>query len=709
MREGWIRARCPGFCPQPLREGRAIEEKSVSKEQVDPNAPSIVNLATQWPETERKNIARAVCQQYRDDKAGRKEWEDKRNRYYKLWLGHREPKTEPWANASNVCLPLLAVACNQFHARSYQAFFAPPLFVKAMPVGMNDITRSKNVESFMNWQILYDMKDYEDETDKLLLNVPISGTNFKKVYYDPENERPVSEYISGVNVVLPYRTKNLDSARRIVHEIYLHYDELMMRNQRPGFYVDFDKVSEHPGSEENKATIEQTKDEIEPQAFDSYARPKLLLEQHGWWKFRDKIQPFIFLVDYDSETLMRATSRIAHGTDKIMNYWTDYHFIPNPEGYYSFGFGHFLETLNEMANTAFNQIFDAGRLTNQPFGFYGRRAGVKKKEIKLRPGHMEEVEDATQVFFPSMQRVDQVLFQALGLIQQYTEQFTSTSDYIMGREAKGVKTPTATGTQSIIEQGLIIFGVMIKRLFRSLKKELGLIYAVDQLYLPETKQYRVMEAEDKIAFPTIRRADFDGHMDVIPVGDPTYASRLTRRQEAMELYQMILANPLLGAVDPRLQVKEPKAILAATREVLETYDRKTLFNIIPELPPAPMAPTAENALFMQGDRHDPLPGEDHLAHLEAHLQFKQTPFFAAMRPEYQALVAEHIDKTRAMLYEESAMRQAFGGQGNIAPVGPAAGPGPGMAPVPPDDGGQGGFVPPPAVQMPAAAGGMNGA
>lgn len=661
------------------------EQTEVTDEQVKPEDPKNPNIASKLKKEERERIAREVCEDYRTDKDGRKDWEDRRNRWYKLWLGQKDKKTDPWPDASNVCLPLLAVACNQFHARSYQAFFSPPEFVQCLPVVGNDVKRAKDVEAFMNWQVMFDMPEYEDETDKLLLNVPISGTNFKKVYYDREHERPCSDYVSGVNVVLPYRTTSLASARRLVHEIWMHYDEMALKNTlRDGYFIDFDKVTETAGADEHRQPIEETKDKAETDEAYTTEKPKLFLEAHRWVKFpgKDKPEPVVVTVDYDSETMVRMTSRIAYGTEKVMSYFVDYHFIPNPEGYYSFGFGHFLETLNEMANTAFNQIFDAGRISNQPFGFYGRRAGIKKKELKLWPGRMEEVEDASQVYFPNMQRVDQVLFQVLGLIQQYTESFTSTSDYLMGREAKGVKTPTKGGTEAIIEQGLIIFGVMTKRLFRSLKKELGLIYAMNSLYLPTEKQYRVMGSEDKIAFPTIKRSDFDGRMDVIPLGDPTYASRITRRQEAMELYQLFLGNPLTGVADPRVQVQNPKALLAVMKEVVDTYDRPNLAAALPELPPMPLSPLTENAMFMQGDSHDPMPGEDHMMHLQAHTNFARTPAFANMPPEYKKLLEDHVRKTQAILYTEEQARAALGamppGMGQMPmgqpPMGPPQGP-----------------------------------
>ena len=353
----------------------------------NPNSPRNQNLAGSFSAEERKKIAVEVIRWWRTDKDGRHDWEKRRDEWYKLWLMHREPKTEPWPNASNVCLPLIAIACNQFHARSYSAMFSAPGVVKCLPVMANDVARAKKCEQFMDWQVQNDIPDYEDDKDKMLLSVPINGTALTKGRWDGKGERPVFEYASAMNVLLPYRTKNLETARRITHELWLHYDELGARNrQREGFYIDFDKVSATAGDEPEEE-MDATKDKVETEADSTEERPKRVLETSGWWATgTGDPKPYIFTVDFDSETLLRMTSRQVQ--DQVLNQWTDYHFLPNPEGYYSFGFGHFLKNLNEMANTAFNQIFDAGRVSNQPFGFYGRRAGLKRKEIKLWPGKM---------------------------------------------------------------------------------------------------------------------------------------------------------------------------------------------------------------------------------------------------------------------------------------------------------------------------------
>jgi hypothetical protein len=674
------------------------QNMSQRKSGPSPNEPTLVNLASKLTYEQQKNIAREIILHYDQDVRSRIDWQDKRDRWYKLWTCHRDPKTSPWAGCSNVCVPFLLTASNQFHGRAYQSIFAPPGMVKAIPVTGNDVGRAKPVEDYLNWQTLYEMSEYEEEFDKLLINLPVNGTAFKKVYYDKHLNRNVSEYASAMNVVLPYRTKNLETARRISHELWLHYDEMQDRDHQK-LYVNFDKVQQTAGKRDETMLSETRKIVTGESDHHSEDNPKLMLEVHCNYEFPwdDYRQPYIITVDYDSGTILRVTSRKIKmdGRDHTLNYFTDYHFFPNPEGFYSFGFGHFLENLNEMANTAFNQIFDAGSLSNMPFGFYGRRAGFKRREIKLEIGKMIEVEDASQVFFPTLQHVDQTLFMILGLIQQYSEQVSSNSDYLMGREAKGTKTPTAHGTLAIIEQGLVTFGVLTKRIFRQLRKELRLIFALNSLYLPESKQFRVLGSSNNLPFPEIKRTDFQGQYDVIPIGDPSFASRSTRKQEAMEFYQIYISNPLVGINPQTGQMGHPQGIWEVTSDLIDAFDKKNKAALLPEAPPVPMSPDAENALFMQGDYREPQVGENHSMHLESHIVFTSSPFYASMPDDYKRLHARHIEQTKALMFMEAQAKAAMGGNAPGQQAGPGEqsgqgpnGPGPQSEPEPQIAGGQ---------------------
>jgi hypothetical protein len=283
---------------------------------------------------------------------------------------------------------------------------------------------------------------------------------------------------------------------------------------------------------------------------------------------------------------------------------------------------------------------------------------------------MTEVEDAKQIFFPNMQRVDAVLFQILSLIQQYTEQFTSTSEYLTGRESKGTKTPTASGTLAIIEQGLVTFAVMTKRIFRSLKGELRSLMILNQIYTLDSKEYRVLGGKNRVAFADIKVEDFAGVNDIIPTGDPSYASRSSRRSEAMELFQIGMSSPLIAGTPPDSEgntAMEPNiaAMHALFSEVLDTYDSKNKDQILPDLPEQPMTPERENSMFMQGDYKSPVSGEDHDAHAKAHLLFAQGPYFKDMPNEYKALVDQHLQETNQVAYSDSQQQAALGGGENV--------------------------------------------
>jgi len=618
-----------------------------------------VNIAGNFSEEEQKLIAQTVIEDYDADIRSRSEWEEKRNRYYKLWTCYREPKTDPWPGASNVCIPMLAGASNQMHARSYQSIFAAPGVVKTIPVGENDIKRSKNVEAFLNWQLLFDMEEYEDTFDRTLQLLPINGIAVRKLTWDKDNDRPESHFISALDFVVPYKTKSLKTARRMTHRLWFHPDEVEDRIDSE-FYRDFPLKEDPPDtpskSDTDDPALKQTADIVAGESPErSTDEPGLVLEQHRVWKVDGVKKPVIFWVHKDTGYLLRAVVREYEvGNKKVtLNYFIDYHFIPNPEGWYSFGFGHFLEPLNEMANTAFNQIFDSGRLSNQPFGFYSRRAGFKSRKIKIKPGGMYEVEDASAINFPNVQRVDQILFMALGLIQQYSEQFTSATELLSGRQQKGVKTPTASGTMAVIEQGLITFAVLTKRILRSVRKELRLIMTLNQLYLTDAKQYRVMESPDKIAFKETKKEDFSGVHDVIPQGDPTFASRHMQRQEAMELYQVLITNPLVG--------QNPVALHALTSDLLDTYEKRNRSLILPDMPEMPTSPMVENAKVAQGDLDiKPKPGENHKDHMLVHLNFSQTDLYKGLPKEYKLAFTKHIQETQMMAAVEAEQAQLMG-------------------------------------------------
>lgn len=619
-----------------------------------------VNLVSNIPEDKQKEIVGDIIGDYQIDLDSRTDWAEKRDCWYKMWALWRKEKTDPWPGCSNICIPLLATAVNQFHGRSYQSIFAAPGLVKALPIAKNDIRRAKNVEAYMNWQLLYDMEEYEEVFDHTLLNLPINGIAFKKFVYSTPLSRPTADYIGAIDLILPFRTKSLETARRLTHRLYLHWDELLDRDEQ-GLYENFDQLSETPSfgnkREDLKETAERIAGETPPRQTEE---PRVILESHRKWNLGDGRKPYIFTVDEASSTLLRVVSRDfkVGATTQTLNYFIDYHFIPNPEGFYSLGFGHFLEVLNEMANSTLNLIYDAGRLTNQPFGFYGRRAGFKKKKIKLQPGEMIEVEDATQINFPRMQPLDSVLFNVLGLINEYTSNFTSVTENVLGKEPQGVERPTARGTLARIEQGLTTFSVIVKRVYRSMRKEFKLVKLQNEIFLPDTKEFRVLGSTGKIAFSDIKREDFGGVKDIVPIADPSFASKQLRRQEALQLHEITMKNPMVIGTPPPKEGGEPmikpnlRAMAESTKNLYAAFEEPRTEELITAIedtiPPVSISPDEENAMFLQGDMAVPLPNENHAEHFQVHVAFVRTDAYKKMPEVYKELFLDHLTITQQM-------------------------------------------------------------
>lgn len=629
-----------------------------------------VNLVKDIPEDKQKEIGIMVPTNTQIDLDGRTEWADKRDRWYKLYSLFRKTKTNPWPKCSNICIPMMATAINQFHGRAYQSIFAAPDILQALPVARNDIRRAKNVEEYMNWQIGYEMEEYEGVMDKLLLNLPINGLAFKKLMYSGPLKRSESDYISALDLILPYKTKSLETARRITHRLRLHYDELLIRNAQ-GLYENFNQLNEEAGIEDTQEELTETAKTVSGATPPSQnEEPHTIFESHLMHDLGDGRKPYIFTVDKDTNTLLRAVSRDfkVGATTKTLDYFIDYHFIPNSEGFYSFGFGHFLEVLNEMANSAFNLIFDAGRLTNQPVGFFGRRAGFNKKKIKLHPGAMIEVDDASQVSFPTMPRLDAVLFNVLGLINEYAQNFTSVTENVLGSEPRGVERPTARGTRLRIEQGLTTFSVIVKRTYRSMRKEFKLLKLQNEIFLPDSKEYRISGNSRKIAFSDIKREDFGGVNDINPIADPSFASKQGRREEAIQLHEITMQNPLVigtpsaGPDQPPAIKPNLRAIAASTKNLYAAFDepntRELIDAIESTIPPVPLDPHEENGMFMQGDGPAPQQADNHGAHVQIHLAFSRTPEYEKLPQEYKELFAVHMQMTKIFIQAQAAQSSA---------------------------------------------------
>lgn len=479
-------------------------------------------------------LGKQVCEGYDLDKRSRAEWEKRSSDAMDLALQVAKETSWPWANAANVKLPLITTAAIQFHARAYPAIVPGQLIVKGMPQGEDPdgskMERGDRIGKHMSYQVLEEMPNWEEDMDKLLLNVSIVGCAFKKTFFDRVVGANRSEMVTANNLVVNHRTKNLTDARRITEEVMLYENDIEER-MRAG-------------------TFRRSELELKKFAEDDDPAHEFL-EQHTWYDLDQDgyREPYICVVHKESKKVVRITARFeAAGVSvddegnvtKIVpeHYYTKFSLIPNPDGgFYDIGLGYLLNPLNETANSVMNQMLDAGTLQNTGGGFVGRGLRLKGGPIRFAPGEYIPVdakgaaikENIVPMTFPGP---SPVLFQLLGLLIDMTKDVASVKDVLSG-ESVPANQP-ATTTLALIDQGLKVFVAIYKRLHRSLGQEFTKLYRLNGLFLEPEAYFRFQDVPQQILLQDYRAGD----MDIRPVTDPSVVAgplKLIKAQALMAL------------------------------------------------------------------------------------------------------------------------------------------------------------------------------
>lgn len=489
-------------------------------------------------------IGKQVVEGYELDKRSRADWEARSGAAMDLALQVTENKSWPWQNAANVKLPIITTAAIQFHARAYPAIVPGQQIVKGVPVGHDPdgvkLERGDRIGKHMSYQVLEEMPEWEEDTDKLLLNTAIVGCAFRKTLFDTTAGVNRSEMVVAKRLVVNHRTKSLNDARRITEEVELYENDIEER-MRAGVWRRADLALKTYGEDDDPCHE--------------------FLECHTWYDLDGDgyREPYICVVHVESQTVVRIMAAFEVEGVKIdpqgkivkierENYYTKFSLIPNPDGgFYDIGLGYLLDPLNETANTLMNQMLDAGTLAITGGGFIGKGLRLKGGPVKLSPGEYIPVdakgaaikENLIPLTFPGP---SPVLFQLLGMIIEQAREVASVKDVLTG-ESVPANQP-ATTTLALIDQGLKVFTAIYKRLHRSLKQEFKKIYRLNSLFLDPEVYFQFQDVPIQVL-----QADYAaGELDVVPVTDPSVVAGPVK---------LIKAQALIGLKDdPRVNGQE---------------------------------------------------------------------------------------------------------------------------------------------------------
>ena len=581
------------------------------------------NLADFLDENILSEIASDLENNYDEYKSSRSEWEDTYTKGLDLLGFKYENRSDPFQGASGATHPVLAEAVTQFQSLAYKELLPADGPVRTKIVGMVDDTREKQadrVKDFMNYELMCEMKEYEPEFDQMLFNLPLSGSTFKKVYYDAALGRCVSKFVPAEDLVVPYNATSLDDADTIIHTIKMSANELR-RQQIAGFYSDIDVGD---GEASNIEDVREKKDDIQGTSRTGIEEIHTLLECHvdldieGFEDMNPQTGeptglklPYIVTIEEDSSTVLAIRRNFVPNDQakRRKDYFVHFKFLPGL-GFYGFGLIHMIGGLSRTATAALRQLLDAGTLSNLPAGFKMRGIRVRDEAQPLQPGEFRDVDapggNLKDAFMPlPFNGPNATLLQLLSSVVESGQRFASIADMQVG---DGNQSAAVGTTVALLERGSRVMSAIHKRLYSAMKSEFSLLAKNFVTYLPNMYPYDVVGGQNQIF-----KTDFDQKVDVVPVADPNIFSQTQRISVAQAEMQIAMTNPQMHN------------IYHAYRHMYEALGVKDIDQLLPPPPqPQAMDPATENIMALNGKKIQAFPKQDHQSHMRSHLRFMGT-------------------------------------------------------------------------------------
>ena len=596
------------------------------------------NLAELLPDDILGPLGSELNQNYMDYKESRKEWERTYITGLDLLGFKYEDRTEPFSGAAGATHPVLAEAVTQFQAQAYKELLPADGPVRTQIIGAPSPEKemqSTRVKDFMNYQLMDQMKEYEPEFDQLLFYLPLAGSAFKKVYYDQLLGRAVSKFVPAEDLIVPYSATSLEDATAVVHLVKTKENDLT-KQMVSGFYrnVEIGQPGETESDLERKERelegITKTKDE------DIYN----ILEFHvdlDLEGFEDRDQqgqptgvklPYIVTIEEASREILsiRRNYEIGDPLRKKISYFVHFKFLPGL-GFYGFGLIHMIGGLSRTATAALRSLLDAGTLSNLPAGFKMRGIRIRDDAQSITPGEFRDVDapggnikDAFMAL--PFKEPSQTLLQLMGVVVSAGQRFASTADLQVG---DGNQQAAVGTTVALLERGSRTMSAIHKRIYVSLKNEFKMLARVFKLYLPEQYPYDVVGGQRMI-----KKQDFDDKVDILPIADPNIFSQTQRISIAQAELQLAQSNPAMHNM------------YNAYRAMYEALGVKNIDMILkPVARPVPMDPSVEAIQALAGKPFQAFKGQDHRAHITAHLNF-MTSSMARNNPMVTASMQKNI-------------------------------------------------------------------
>ena len=630
-----------------------LEEGEIVPEEVQQAIPFNENLADFLEDDVLQSLGSELVELYEEDKESRKDWYESFSKGLDLLGINQEQRTQPFQGASGVNHPILSEAVTQFQAQAYKELLPAGGPVQVQVVGNHDpqiVAQSTRVKEFMNYQISHVMEEYDPEMDSLLFYLPLSGSAFKKIYFDTTLSRAVSEFVKAEDLVVSYSTTDLSTSPRVTHVMTMTKNDLL-KMQLNGTYSDVELMQ--PGVPDMNEVQEKMEklEGVNPTYAENNELYTILelhvdlnlteIEDHGF------ACPYIVTVCEDMNQILAIRRNWEEGDQlyKKLDYFVQYKFLPGL-GFYGFGLIHMIGGLTKSVTSILRQLIDAGTLANLPAGFKARGMHIQGEDEPLQPGEFRDVDIAGATIKDSLlplpyKEPSAVLAQLLAVLVDSGRRFASIADMQVG-DIGSQQLPVGT-TIAMLERGTKVMSAIHKRLHFAQKKEFRLLTKLYATYLPPEYPYMTEQGQQ-----VVMAQDFDERVDVLPVSDPNIFSMAQRVMIAQQQLQMAQAAP---------EIHNMQEAYRRMYEALEIKNPQSLFKQEPQVPPRD--PISEEQAAMMGQPIKAFEWQDHEAYIDAHSAFVQNPM-AQQNEMVVQMISSNIQEHQSMLYRiqiEEAMGQ----------------------------------------------------
>lgn len=639
---------------------------------ITPEIAKAPNLCDRFKDDDLATLGGWVWNGYQRDKLSRAKWEQRMEAAMDLAMQVQKAKNFPWPGCANVVFPLVTIAALQFSSRSYGNIIQGTDVVKYRVVGQDPDQKLRDqadrISKHMSWQVLEEDAGWEEQHDRLLINLGIVGCNFIKTFYNPSLKCSVSELVMARDFVLNYKAKSVESCPRKTQVLELHRNEIYERvvNETYRNILNsewFNSIPPQSPSQDNlqqdnrQGVMPSQPDEDSP--FRLYEQHRLLdLDQDGY------AEPYIVTIEEQSKCVVKLVARWEREEDvettdfpgakrkirriKPTEYYTKYGFIPAPDGgIYDVGFGTLLGPLNESVNSGINQLLDSGTMSNSNGGFLGRGVKIRGGVYTMAPWEWKRVDSTGDdlrkgmVPFPVREPSD-VMFKLLGLLIEYTDRIAGTTDPMVG-VSPGQNTPAET-SRNTMEQGMKVYSGIFKRVWRSMKEEFKKRHQLNAIFLQSKQRFGNATAY-------INQEDYRSNPDlVVPAADPNLVSDGMRLTQAAAMREG--AHQVPGYSIPAVEKNWLRALKV---DEIETY-----YPGPDKVPPLPNPKAALEQLKLQGKQMEvEFKKWEVIQQLQA-ARAKTQAEIVKLYAEVGKLLAEtQTEKVKAKVEAFSAMVEAF--------------------------------------------------